>query len=270
MRRPTAPLRMLPDFLVIGTMRGGSSSLFRYLSVHPDVARPLRKEVEYFTRHHDRGERWYRQHFPVRARARLAASRGRSLRTFDATPHYLFHPDAPRRAAELLPAAQLVVLLRDPVERAYSHYRHMRELGFEELDFRAAVAAEDARLAPEVERMQTDPDYFSRIHHRFSYLSRGRYAEQLERWREHYPRSSMLIIESSDLYVRPSECFSSITRFLGLSDWQPEEFRNYSRPHTQAPSRADDSFRQDLRARFEEQDRRLTQFWGRVPSWRSV
>ncbi|MDQ3973589.1 MAG: hypothetical protein M3276_04520, partial [Actinomycetota bacterium] len=95
-RALTSPARPLPDFLVIGGMRCGTSSLFKYLSAHPDVARPLRKEVGYLTLHHDQPLAWYRTHFPLRARS------GRR-RTFEATPHYLFHPLAPARAARLLP-----------------------------------------------------------------------------------------------------------------------------------------------------------------------
>ncbi|WP_432478375.1 sulfotransferase domain-containing protein [Nocardioides sp. GXQ0305] len=269
LRRPTAGLRALPDFLVIGTMRGGSSSLFRWLCAHPDVARPLRKEIEYFNVHHDRGEGWYRQHFPLRARGALGRARHHPLQTFEATPCYLFHPEVPRRAAALLPDARLVALLRDPVERAYSHYRHMRQLGFEKLSFPEAVAAEESRLAPELEHMRQDPGYFSRIHARFSYVSRGRYAEQLERWLAHYPRSQLLVVESRDLYTSPAECLTGITRFLGLSDWLPEEFRNYSRPHTEVTRpMGDPGLQRELYAAFEEPDRRLAEVWGHVPSWR--
>ena len=269
LRKPTARLRMLPDFLVLGTMRGGSSSLYRYLCAHPEVAKPLRKEVEYFDCHHAEGVAWYRQHFPLRARAALAAGGHRTLRTFEATPSYLFHPEVPARAADLLPEARLVALLRDPVERAYSHHRHMRQLGFEDLAFEEAVAAEETRLAPELAHMAADPGYFSRIHSRFSYLSRGRYAEQLERWLTHYPSSSLLVVESADLYARPVECFSRITGFLGLADWHPEEFRNFSRPATESePRRADEGLARELYARFEDDDRRLAEVWGHVPSWR--
>ncbi len=260
---------MLPDFLVIGTMRGGSSSLFRWLCAHPGVARPLRKEIEYFNCHHDRGEAWYRQHFPLRARAALAGPRHDALQTFEATPCYLFHPEAPRRAAGLLPDARLVAVLRDPVERAYSHYRHMRQLGFEDLPFHEAVVAEESRLAPELDRMRRDPGYYSKVHARFSYLSRGRYAEQLERWQVHYPQSRLLVVESADLYTRPVEAFTDITRFLGLADWVPEEFRNYSRPHTEVTRPiADEGLRRELYDWFDEPDRRLAELWGHVPSWR--
>jgi hypothetical protein len=265
-RRPTQAWRSLPDFLVIGTMRGGSSSLFRYLCAHPGVRRPLRKEVEYFTRHHDRGVGWYRQHFPLRRPGSLGRG-GPS--TFEATPYYLFHPLAPVRASALLPGCRLVALLRDPVDRAWSHHQHMTDLGFEQLGFAAALAAEESRLAPELVRMAEDPAYFSRPHHRFSYLARGRYAEQLERWLACYPRSQILVLDSRDLYARPAETFAEVTGFLGLADWQPDEFRNHSRPHVGSSRGPDPALRSELYQRLEADDRRLADLWGRTPGWRS-
>ena len=101
-----------------------------------------RKEVSYFTRHFGRGEAWYRTHFPTRARVAVRRRRLHAqVRSFEATPDYLFHPLAAARAAQLVPDAKLIALLRDPVERAYSHYRHMVRLGFEDLSFDEAIRA---------------------------------------------------------------------------------------------------------------------------------
>ncbi len=268
LRQPTADLRVLPDFLVIGTMRGGTSSLYKYLSQHPEVAPSLRKETEYFTRYYDRGERWYRQHFPLSARRRLAEVRGGRLLTFEATPYYLFDTRCPARAHGLLPSVQLVVLLRDPVERAFSHYQHMSRLGFEDLDFASALEAEDGRLSADEARLEADPSFVARAHHRFSYLSRGRYAEQLDRWLEFYPRSSLLILESGDLYADPAGSLRTVLDFVGLRAWEPPGFRNYSYVGAE-PRRAklDPGLRRELNGRFAADGRRLAQIWGRTPSW---
>ena len=269
-RGPSAGMRMLPDFLVIGAMRGGTSSLYKYLSQHPDVAPSLRKEIDYFSRHYDRGERWYRQHFALRTRRQLAEIRGRQLLTFEATPYYLFDPRCPARAQALLPSARQVVLLRDPVERAFSDYQHMCRLGFEDLSFAAALDAEPRRLAPELARMAEDPGYFSRAHHHFSYFSRGLYAEQLERWLAVYPTSSLLLVESKDLYDDPAQCVTTVLDFLGLRRWAPARFRNYS--YVGAPpqrSKVDQGLQRELRTRYAVDDRRLAEMWGRIPSWRA-
>src|SRR5262245_42743754 len=194
-RTPTGGLRRLPDLLVIGAQRCGTSSLYRYLGRHPDVTPSLRKEVEYFSRRFDRGERWYRAHF--------ALANGRSRLAFEATPDYLFHPFAAQRAAGVVPGARLVVMLREPIARAWSHYHHMVALGHEPLDFDAAVAAEPDRCAPDLRRLADDPYHDPVALLRYSYVARGRYAEQLSRWREHFPADRMLVVRSEDFFADP-------------------------------------------------------------------
>lgn len=222
LRWPTGALRTLPDFLILGAMRAGTSSLYRYLGAHPSVARSLRKEVEYFSRWHHRGETWYRAHFP------LAALGGRRRRSFEATPYYLCHPHAPRRAQELLPDAHFVVVLREPVARAVSHHRHLSRLGIETLPFEEAVAQEPKRLDGEWERMLREPRYQSRAHHLFSYLERGLYARQLRRWFARFPRERFLVLEHEAFFRNPEAGFGEVLRFLGLEPWTPPAFRNYS------------------------------------------
>lgn len=255
-RRPTSAWRGLPDFLVIGGMRCGTSSLYKYLSRHPRVLPSLRKETEFFTRYHDEGRSWYRAHFPLRFRQRTGWPAGQA---FEATPYYLFHPHAPARAARLLPDARLVVLLRDPVERAFSHHQHMVRHRLEPLPFAAAVDAEGDRLAVETDRVLHDPSYFSRAHHRWSYVARGRYVEQLERWLAHYPASQFHVVRSEDLYADPSGVYRRLLAFLDLPTVEPREFRNHSYAGDRAPRKAamDDATRAALEAYFAPHEARL-------------
>jgi hypothetical protein len=267
-RAPSAALRALPDFLVIGAMRSGTSSLYKYLSQHPQISASLRKEVEYFTRNYSEGERWYRQHFPLEARKAVAGARGRTLLTFEATPYYLFEPRCPPRAHQLLPEARIIAVLRDPVDRAYSDFQHMCRHGFEKLGFAEAVQAEPRRVGPEIERMTREPGYFSRDHHHFSYFERGRYAPQLHRWLSYYRRDQVLLLESEDLYRRPAELLHQVQDFLGVHRWVPTQFRNYSYVGEPPPrARIDDQLRHELRARYAHDDEELAQLWGRTPSW---
>lgn len=228
LRVATARFRTAPDFLVIGAQRSGTSSLYKWLSRHPNVAPSLRKEVEYFSVDFLRGERWYRAHFPVALRRKLASFRGRAWKTFEATPDYLFDPRAPQRVAEALPNAKLIVLLRDPIDRAVSHYHHSVRNNLEDLPLEEALRREVERLEPEWSRIARDPGYRALPFRRFSYVARSRYAEQLERWRSFFPESQMLVMRSEDLFADPSGNFATVLRFLDLPPWEPPEFRNYS------------------------------------------
>ena len=226
MRRSTAGLRPLPDFLIIGGQRCGTTSLYYYLRAHPQVLPALAKEVHFLTLHWSRGEGWYRARFPLRARK---TGRRRPPLTFEATPYYLFHPMAAARAAELLPEVKLLVLLRDPVTRAWSHYRHMVRLGLEPLSFEEAIAQEPTRLAGEVERIHSDPDYDAVRYRRYSYLARGAYAEQLHRWLAQFPADRFLVLHSERLLADPASCYGKVLGFLGLPAWTPSAFPLHTR-----------------------------------------
>ncbi len=228
MRQRTAGARTLPDLLIIGGQRCGTSSLYKYLGRHPNAAPSLRKEIEYFSTDFAEGERWYRAHFPLRIRRALARMLRRPFVTFEATPDYLFDPRAPGRAARLLPNAKLIVMLREPVERAISHYHHSVRHGLEELDLLPAIMAEKERLDGEQERVAADPTTRALEFRRFSYAARGRYAEQIERWLAHYPREQLLAVRFDDFTSAPFETFDRILDFAGLPRWYPPEFRNYS------------------------------------------
>lgn len=174
--RATADLRLDPDFLIIGAKRGGSTSfyydLLRHSHVCPLFPRPDHlpkgeptKGIHFFDQNFDRGERWYRAHLPSRfARQRLAARVGPPVITGEASPYYLFHPAAAERAAALVPNVKIIAVLRDPVMRTFSHWKERRRSNREDLDFAAALAAEDARLGDVERRLAADPAAYSYAH----------------------------------------------------------------------------------------------------------
>jgi Sulfotransferase domain len=234
-RQLTSALRGFPAALIIGAQRSGTTSLFNYLIQHPNVLAPLGKEIHYFDLHYARGIRWYRGCFPYARRLRNGNL------SIDASPYYLPHPLAPARAARLLPDVKLIALLRNPVDRALSHYQHEVRRRRETLSFPDAVAIEAERLEGEEERLRNDPAYYSYNHHRFSYVRRGLYLDQLRRWLEHFPRSQLLVLESEWLFRDPAEATAAVHRFLGLPPhsldhyplfyqgnyerWMPEELK---------------------------------------------
>lgn len=269
-RRLTATQRPLPDVLVIGAQRSGTSSLYKYLGAHPQAFPSLRKEVEYFSTRFTEGEPWYRAHFPLAARMAARSRRlGKSPISFEATPDYMLHPFAAARASELVPDARIIALLRNPIDRAISQYGHNRRLGQEPLTFEEALDQEDDRLAPEAEKIAADPAYQARPLRRYSYITRGRYAEQLERWQAWFPSSQMLIVRFEDLTAHPAQTLSSIESFLGIDDWHPAAFANhsYGRAGRAGDEQADPGLRARLAEIFRSENERLADLLGYDLEW---
>lgn len=258
-RRLTGPLRGLPSALIIGAQRSGSTSLFNYLAQHPDVRTPLGKEIHYFDLHYARGVRWYRGRFPFAHRLRPPAL------TLDASPYYLAHPLAAERAHRLLPEVKLVALLRNPVERAFSHYQHEVRDGRESLSFAEALDREAARLEGEEERLRADPRYYSYNHHRFSYTRRGLYLEQLRRWTEWYPRAQLLVLQSEWLFREPAEASAAVYDFLGMRPHRLERYQPFYQGVYDRRIPAD--LRRGLAEYFEPHNRALYSWLGREFDW---
>lgn len=186
----------LPTFLVIGAMRCGTTGLARSLGAHPDAFVAVEKEVHFFDRQFDRGIDWYASRFTG---AGDVASVG------EATQTYLYDQVSLDRIVETLPEVRMVVLLRQPVDRAWSHYWLNRGLGSEPLDFAAAIEAEPERLA------RDRADRFT-----YSYLDRGRYAGQLDEVVARVGPERLHVELFDDLRDRPEETFKRICAFLGL------------------------------------------------------
>jgi len=252
----------LPDFLIIGGQKCGTSSLFRYLGLSPAVVLPDVKEVHYFDLHYDRGIDWYRSQLPsTSGGGRL--TRGRQI-TGEASPYYMFHPLAARRIRDALPDVRLIALLRDPSRRAVSHYYHELGNGHETLPLPAALEQEDERLAGESERIAAEPGYVSFNHRHFSYQSRGVYVDQLSVWREVFPADQLLVINSDRLFRDPREEMWRVYRFLGVPGEPPSHYSNYNvRTYPSVP----DEVETRLRERFAEPNARLYEWMGEDFGW---
>ncbi|MBO0347766.1 sulfotransferase domain-containing protein [Phormidium pseudopriestleyi FRX01] len=211
----------MPDFLIIGTQKGGTTSLYNYLIQHPQILPATQKEVHFFDLNFHQGVEWYRQQFPPQETEK-------QMLTGEASPYYLFHPLVPRRVKDLFPQVKLIVLLRNPVGRAWSHYNHEVRWGFETLSFAEAIAQEPVRLAGEVEKMFADPNYYSYNHQHYTYLSRGIYANQLNSWMELFPKEQFLILSSEAFYANPAAILAETLAFLGLPPMEIGDYPKYN------------------------------------------
>jgi len=252
--RATADLRPLPDFLILGAQKAGTTALYAYLRWHPGIAGPSFKEVSFFDRHYARGERWYRAHLQARPRGIVG----------EASPSYLFHPLAPDRVARMLPDARLIALLRNPVDRAFSHYQHEVALGREELSFEDALAGEEERMRGELERMLADPAYFSYAWWNYTYAARGRYAEQLERWFAAFARDQVLVLLTDELAADTAGTYRRVLAFLGV---EGRELDSYPRIFEREYAGMSRETRAHLEEEFAGPNARLAELLGRDLPW---
>ncbi len=197
----------LPGFIVLGTQKGGTTTLHHLLGQHSDIFLPQQKEVHYFSLHDHQSLSWYSRNYQEATSHQLCG---------DITPYYLFHPRCPHGIHTALPQAKMIVLLRDPVERTISQFFHAKRHGFEPLDIEAALAAETTRLENAQEALaQPGSVHFS--HQKHSYVSRSRYEEQLQRYEALFPHEHMLICRSEDFFSNTQAYLERITHFLGVA-----------------------------------------------------
>lgn len=211
---------MMPDFLIIGGQKCGTTSLYQYLIQHPQILPAAQKEVHFFDLNFSQGIEWYQQQFPLPTSEQQL--------TGESSPYYLFHPCVPQRVYQLFPNIKLIVLLREPVARAWSHYHHEVRLGFESLSFDEAIAQEAERLNGETEKLLADETYYSFNHQHYSYLSRGIYIKQLETWMDLFPKKQFLVIKSEDFYTNPGKTLDQVFEFLELPAYQLDHYSKYN------------------------------------------
>lgn len=256
-----ARLYALPNFIIVGAQKGGTTSLYKYLVQHPDVRSATKKEVHYFDTNYDKPLGWYRRHFPFRM-----ALQATNALTGESSPYYLYHPDCARRIANILPDVKLVFCLRDPVDRAVSHYWHNVGRGREDLPMGEAFAAEQQRLGVERERLAEDTDYCSFAYQHFSYLSRGLYATQIRAYFDHFDRSQLLFLRSEDLFESPQSALDEVFRFIGLNSFTSPDLnpRNVGRHK----SRADENVLAELTHFFQKPNEELSEMLDIEFDWR--
>jgi Sulfotransferase domain len=265
--RLTAGQRMLPSFLVVGGQRCGTTSMYKALVQHPQVLGPvLHKGVHYFDVAYDKPFGWYQAHFPLRLNASRHGGNGVAPMTFESSPYYLYHPLAAERIGRDLPGVRALVLVRDPVERAYSAHSHEVARGYEDVtDFEAALALEPERLRGEEERLRANPTAFSHSHRHHAYLQRGQYVDHLERLAKQIGREQIHVVDSQTFFETPTPVYADVLAFLGLPSAPATAFDKHNARSRTAMS---DELQARLQAHFEPYDQQLESWLGATPSWR--
>jgi hypothetical protein len=261
----------LPEFAIIGAQKAGTTSLFSYLTAGPGVLRSFTPETHFFDVWYDRGAGWYRSQFPTRALRAVAGRRaGHPAIAGENSPFYLLHPIGPARRRATLPDARLIVVLREPVDRAVSAHNHNRGLGIETATFEEAIERE-LGMRDEIQRLANDPEAAARepektatVLRRLTYLTRGHYADQLERWFAAFPREHFLILGSGDLFADPAGALARACAFLGIPAHTLDEY-----VAMRAGTYADIStaLRAQLDGHFAPHNERLAALLGGLPNW---
>jgi hypothetical protein len=273
----TARWRSGPNLVIIGVKRGGTTSLFRDLERHPAMCPlvpsakrlPLRenqKGVHFFDTGFERGDRWYRSHFPTTfSLTRRTRSAGASF-TAEASPYYFFHPLAARRTALALPSAHFVVLLRDPVERTISHWSEQTRNGIETLSLGEAITQESERVGNDAAQLAAGEIAASHAHEHQTYAAQSEYADSLQRWIDLVGRDRLTIAFSEEYYSDPGGVIGAITDHLGV-DAMPAETIGEHRNAAARPGAIDPALDAQLVERFRPDVNRVATILGLRPPW---
>jgi hypothetical protein len=217
----------LPDFVIIGAQKCGTTYLYQLLTKHPNVQSAAVKELHYFDRPEDSEKdiEWYQRCFPP-----PQWKNGQISITGEKSPSYLFHPHAAERMAQVVPEARLIVLLRNPVDRAYSNYRHDVRREHETRTFEEAIEVEQAQLLDK-EDQGSEHEHPSNTSYRSptNFLAKSIYVDQLVRWRQFFSEEQLLVLKSEDFYENTIDTLNLVQGFLGLPHQTPDLSRRVTK-----------------------------------------
>jgi len=256
----------MPDFLISGFPRCGTTSLFNNLIKHDCILSPLVKEPSFFNSDYYRGLGWYKSFFPTKfKKEQLQKKLNSTVITGEATATYAFDPKCPSRIKEVLPNIKLIFLLRNPIERAFSHYRSIRKRGLESLSFEEAIKVEEKRLEGEYQNMLVNKNYYSKKFHFYGYLSGGHYYKLLKNWYNEFENEQILILKSEDIFKNPIEQMDKICSFLNISQINFQEYSHHNLSEDKL--KLDQINQKKLKEHFESHNEQLYKFLGLNFEW---
>lgn len=244
-----------PDFLIIGTQKGGTTSLYKYLIRHPQILGANYKEIHFFDMNYQNGINWYRRQFPIKKTNQELIG--------EATPLYLYHPLVPSRVFERFPKTKIIILLRNPVDRLISHYFMINKskniLDLDEV-FEKELSAQFA-----LKNLLENKDYEINSLIWDSYLSRGLYFEQIKSWRKFFPSNQILIIFSEDLFKNTCNTVNKVFKFLGLPEYNLKKYYKYLKSSSKKVVKIED--KQRLNQYYKSSNMQLQKYLGIKLPW---
>ena len=263
----TRYFRILPDFLIIGGQKCGTFSLFKYLTSHPNVFSPSIRDIYFFdvNSNYYKGKNFYRKFFPtIFQKTYCIKLKKTKFFTGEATPTYIFHPHAPKRIFETIPSVKLIALLRNPIDRAYSHYQMSYRRGREKQNFESAIKFEKENFKEEFQKMLDNEDYYNFEFRNRAYLERSIYVDQLKLWYEIFPKEQILVLKAEDLFQKSQEIYNKTLSFFDLPSYKLTEFKKFNASDYKG---LDNKLRNELSEFFKPHNERLYKFLGRDFGW---
>ncbi|MGD1803877.1 tetratricopeptide repeat-containing sulfotransferase family protein [Dapis sp. BLCC M126] len=239
-----------PNFIIIGVQKGGTTSLYSYLTQHPQIIPPIKKEMDFWSWKFNGSINWYLAHFP-------GIPEGKNLLTGEASPSYFDHPNAARRIYQFFPKIKLIILLRNPVDRAISQYHQWLRLNWENRSLEEAIESDLEKLTKAPEKV----NYWMK---ELNYLARGVYIEFLKEWMSLFSREQFLILKSEDFYAHPEASMQKVLNFLDLPEYKLLDYKNYNAGNY---SQIDPLIRRRLRDYFGVHNQRLEEYLGIKFNW---
>ncbi len=245
------------DFLILGSQKCGAEALFGYLENHLQIIKEGTKQIHFFELNFDRGVDWYSKQL-------MRSVAGDKVLLGERTPYYIYHPLVAQRVYKCFPDVKLIVMLRNPVQRAWLHYNLEVAIGCEKLEFEKAIASEGDRLKGEVEKIRSDEGYYSFNHQHYSYVSRGIYVDQIKNWLDYFPREQLLFLKYEDFQANPAKVFSRVVDFLDISVIAVSEYEiNSAEDYSKMP----EAIEQELSDYFKPYNQELSDLLKEDFSW---
>lgn len=260
----TAFMRLMPDFFITGSSRTGKTTLLNYLTQHPQIFRSYMIETSYFDLNYNLGIRWYKSNFPTRMQLHYSKFMTNDEFHIGESVH-IHSPFVPERIHEIISNPKIVILLRNPIDRAYSYYQKSVEIGKEQFSFEEALQKEEERFQQDQKTLDISPVYYENFRQWYLYKTTGIYINFLKNWVKFFPKKNMLFLKTEDLFSNPSLTVNHVLSFLNLKHLKNLKIQNHSNKQNIASIKP--ATREELAEYFKPNNLELYQYIGKNLGW---